>query len=198
MSTPRRFFQKDSFYHIYNRGNRKSQIFLDKRDYLRFLEKTKIYKDRYEVDVLCYCLMPNHFHLLVKQKSETPLTKFMLALATSYSKYFNLRHGEVGRLFQERFQAKLVETDEYLLQLSRYIHLNPSEIGKRLEDYAWSSFKFYVDSSIENNFVNPELVLSYFGSNLKPKTATESYKEFVLAGKEEEMSEALKDLMVDL
>mgnify|MGYP001791863816 CR=1 FL=1 len=119
MATPPRYLQKDSFYHVYNRGNRKQNIFLQPRDYSRFLERMRDYKDEFGVSVLSYCLMTNHFHFLVKQETELPITFFMLRLGTSYAKYFNIKYGEVGSLFQGRFKAKIIETDEYLLHLSR-------------------------------------------------------------------------------
>lgn len=135
MATPSRYFQKNSYYHVYNRGNRKQNIFLSHRDYTRFLKKTKEYKDKFGVTILCYCLMPNHFHFLLRQDTDVPLTTFMLRLGTSYAKYFNIKYEEVGSLFQDRFRAKLIETDAYLLELSRYIHRNPlpQPLGLRLK-----------------------------------------------------------------
>ena len=132
MSTPPRYLQIGIPYHVYNRGNRKNKIFLNVKDYQRFLRKLKEYTKKFDVSLVCYCLMPNHFHLLLVQKDESAITKFMLSLCTSYSKYFNIKHELVGRLFQARFRAKIVETDEYLLHLSRYIHLN--SISDDLED----------------------------------------------------------------
>lgn len=194
MSTPKRYFQKNSFYHVYNRGNRKEKILRDKKDYIRFLDKVAFYKNKYEVDILCYCLMPNHFHLLLQQLGEIPVSKFMLALSTSYSKYFNLKYGEVGRLFQERFRAKLIETDAYLLQLSRYIHLNPSELTGKLEDYKWSSMGEYINPVKLSNVGNPKFILGYFSQ----KDPSADYKEFVYAARREEINDELKLLMIDL
>ncbi len=180
MSTPLRYFQIGMPYHIYNRGNRKGNIFLDTKDYLRFLKKLKEYKEKYAIEFMCYCLMPNHFHFLLRQKENGAITKFMLSLCTSYSKYFNLKHNYVGRLFQERFRAKIVETDEYLLHLSRYIHLNPlsdninelnfsspSTLGvdqgriiKKITSYPWSSYREYRDSF--NGICEKNIILNYF------------------------------------
>src|SRR3989338_6740768 len=128
MATPPRYFQKGSYYHVYNRGNRKQSVFLARRDYKRFLEKTLKYKSKFGVTIMCYCLIPNHFHFLFKQNTDIPITSFMLRLSTSYAKYFNIKYDQVGSLFQGRFRAKLIETDEYLLHLSRYIHRNPKEV----------------------------------------------------------------------
>lgn len=195
MSTPPRYFQTGLPYHIYNRGNRKDRIFLDTKDYLRFTKRLKEYKEKFEIDLLCYCLMPNHFHLLVQPKTQDSITKFMLSLCTSYSKYFNIKHEQVGRLFQERYRAKVVETDKYLLHLSRYIHLNP--ISDLLEDlnfalhplrstpgverkkllaYPWSSYNEYCNQ--DNGLCNTKVILAYFSkTNVKM-----SYQTFVESG----------------
>ena len=192
MSTPQRFIQNDLPYHIYNRGNRKGAIFLDTKDYQRFLRKLKEYLDKYEIRLLCYCLMRNHFHLTIIQHQEEAITKFMLSLCTSYSKYFNIKHNLVGRLFQERFRAKLVESDEYLLHLSRYIHLNPIsdeienldfststpgvEVIKMLTEYPWSSFGEYCSNA--KGICNRHSLLNYFSGTRKSM----SYRSFVLTG----------------
>lgn len=123
--------------------------------------------------------MPNHFHFLLRQDSDVPLTSFMLRLGTSYAKYFNIKYVQVGSLFQDRFKAKLVENDEYLLQLSRYIHRNPKEIlpstpGVELASYQWSSYPSYL------KLVNDELTESTFILNYFSKTnPAKDYKNFV-------------------
>ena len=175
MSTPIRHFQQNSYYHVFNRGNHKSDIFLNPYDYLRFLEKIEEYKDKCQIKVLCFCLMPNHFHLLLQQLSTEPLTKFMLSLSTSYSKYFNIKYDQVGRLYQERFRAVEVTTDEYLLYLTKYIHLNPTKLKVDITKYKWSSLNNYIDYS-EWDFVEPEPILNYF-SQINPK---KDYLNFVL------------------
>lgn len=170
MATPPRYFQKGFYYHVYNRGNRKQNIFLSPKDYERFLKRAKEYKDEFEINVLGYCLMPNHFHFLLRQDEDIPLTAFMLRLGTSYAKYFNIKYEQVGSLFQGRFKAKLVETDAYLLQLSRYIHRNPIEIisstpGVELADYRWSSYPVYINKRIKNEIVDTTTILNYFAQS---------------------------------
>jgi putative transposase len=177
MATPVRYFQKDAYYHVYNRGNRKQAIFLQERDYQRFLAKIREYKELFGINILSYCLMPNHFHFLVQQTSDTPITMFMLRLGTSYSKYFNLKYTQVGSLFQGRFQAKLIESDEYLLHLSRYIHRNPVNLlgeNQKLSSYIWSSYGSYLGESVDP-IANSLPVLSYFSSNYQ----LADYKTFV-------------------
>ena len=193
MATPPRYFQKGSYYHVYNRGNRKQNIFLTRRDYERFLGKALKYKGKFGVAIMCYCLMPNHFHFLLKQNTDIPITSFMLRLGTSYAKYFNIKYEQVGSLFQSRFRAKWIETDEYLLHLSRYIHRNPKEIllstpGVELADYKWSSYPFYI-RSIKDELVDPTFILNYFAKN-SPST---DYKSFVEYEAEENEEVLIKD-----
>lgn len=197
MATPSRYFQKGACYHVYNRGNRKQNIFIGHRDYGRFLKRTKKYKDKFGVSILCYCLMPNHFHFLLRQDTEVPITTFMLRLGTSYAKYFNIKYEEVGSLFQDRFKAKLIETDEYLLQLSRYIHRNPKEVlpstpGVELASYPWSSYSAYVNG-IKNELVDSTFILNYFAKNNPSK----DYKNFVEYDLQKEDLDSISDLLIE-
>ena len=134
------------YYHVYNRGNRKQDIFFKPNDYVYYLEKLRDYKEKHEVTIICYCLMPNHIHLLVRQNSENPIYKFIHGLHTSYSIYVNRKYDKTGHLFQGRFKQKEIDKDEYLLQVSSYIHLNPLMDGlvEKLEDYQWSSYPDYI------------------------------------------------------
>lgn len=193
MATPPRYFQKGSYYHVYNRGTRKQNIFIQNRDYKRFLERLGEYKDKFEVSILSYCLMPNHFHLLVKQETDIPITFFMLRLGTSYAKYFNIKYDQVGSLFQGPFKAKLIDSDEYLLQVSRYIHRNPLSIstpGVDLTSYPWSSYASYINGG-KDNLVNSAYVLSYFAKS----NSREDYKQFTEFDFKEEDSEQIKDFI---
>ncbi len=118
--------------------------------------------------------MPNHFHFLLKQLKEGGITEFLSKLCNSYTKYFNTKYKRVGPLLQGEFKAVLVESDEQLLHLSRYIHLNPlvSYIVKNLDLYEWSSYEEYINSKSKGVCVK-ENVLSFFKSPA-------SYKQFVL------------------
>lgn len=200
MATPPRYFQKEAYYHVYNRGNRKQAIFLQVRDYERFLKRTKEYKKQFGIKILCYCLMPNHFHFLVQQETEIPLTAFMLRLQTSYAKYFNIKYEEVGSLFQDRFKTKLVGTDEYLLHLSRYIHRNPLEIlpptpgvePQTLGSYPWSSYSNYL-TAVNDELIDPTFILNYFSQ----KGPSIDYKNFVEYDFKEEEVLAISELLLD-
>ncbi|MBI4035255.1 MAG: transposase, partial [Candidatus Chisholmbacteria bacterium] len=161
---------ENGFYHVYNRGVNKRSIFKDQLDYRVFLGFLKSYLSpppnrkqlkhlitmkgysfhgvphqhknySQEISLFSYCLIPNHFHLLIKQVSKNSIEKFMRSLATRYVIYFNRRHGRLGPLFQNTYKAVLVDEEAYLLHLTAYIHRNPQEFwGKPLRDYPYSSY----------------------------------------------------------
>lgn len=171
---------------------------MDRWDYLRFFETIQFYyrapqpvklsdfrrgviklkqiDNQIElVRIFCYCLMPNHFHFLIQQLVEQGITGFMKKLSNSYTKYFNTKYKRIGPLLQGTFKAKLIETDEYLLQLSKYIHRN-TFLLKRWERrlYPYSSYGYYL-SQEKHPFCNTEFISSYF-SKINPNL---TYKSFV-------------------
>lgn len=171
---------KGGYFHIYNRGNRRQNIFLEKEDYLNYLKKLREYKDKYNISIICYCLMPNHFHLLLRQDSDTPLYRFMQALHTSYSIYFNKKYNKVGRMFQSRFKQKEIDKDEYLSRITSYIHFNPVKDGlvDELNDYQWSSYPDYIGIR-EGTLCDKDIILA----NETPedyRKSTETIKEILL------------------
>ena len=121
---------------------------------------------------MCFCLMPNHFHFLVKQLKENGISIFVSQLSNSYTRYFNVKYNRVGPLFQGAFKSVRIETEEQLIHVSRYIHLNPvvSGIAKRPEDYRWSSYAEYITQA--PFFCSIEEVISLFKISQK-------YKKFV-------------------
>lgn len=182
-------------YHIFNRGNDKRHIFTQPRDYKRFQKTFHYYqfggpKPRFSnfsagslnpfkptlenklVEVLCYCLMPNHFHFLIRQLKNNGISIFLGQLSNSYTKYFNIKYERIGPLLQGAFKAVLVESDEQLLHLSRYIHINPIVAGlaRNLDEYPWSSYKEYAYAG--NIFCSTEEILSFFPS-------IEAYQNFL-------------------
>ena len=196
-------------YHVYNRGVEKRRIFLDDQDYRVFLHLLKYYLSATElsdehplkeitgfvpvklrpieplynkVELLCYCLMPNHFHLLLKQISKDGMEKLMRRLSTTYAMYFNRRYDRVGTLFQGRYKAVLVDTDEHLLHLSRYIHQNPTLTKGFLNEYPYSSYSYYIGEQ-KADWLRPEPILKYFDKTSdfgKYEAARfQNYKEFV-------------------
>jgi putative transposase len=154
-----------NYYHIYNRGNNKQEVFRENADYSLFLSRLKenlfppaqsrkiapskgrhIYvRKTLPVDafsLINYCLMPNHFHFLIRQNSDLPINVLISKLCTSYSMCFNLKYEQTGGLFQSKFRAILVKNNEYLLLLSAYIHGNPfvADIVECPADWPWSSY----------------------------------------------------------
>lgn len=200
-------YVKDGYYHIYNRGVEKRKIFLDETDYKVFLNNLKIYLTsppkpeeikipftlqgttfkgirkqpknyKGQIDLLAYCLMPNHFHLIIKQSDSCSIQKFMQSLTVKYSMYFNKKYKRVGQLFQSRFKAVLITEDAYLLHLSRYIHLNPSEYTDNLVE-AYSSFGEYIRLR-NTEWIKPDIILKYFESQISPEFKKySSYSNFV-------------------
>jgi len=165
---PRRehtFFQ-GSYWHVYCRGNEKKNVFMGQGDYKHFLDKMKEYRNTHNISIICYCLMPNHFHLLLRQNGDESISKFMHHLSVSYSMYFNRRYDRIGHLFQGRFKAKLITINEYLLHVSRYIHLNPLKLicdTATLEDYPWSSYSEYIGRNAEK-ICDKEIILKQLSS----------------------------------
>jgi len=198
----------EAYYHLYNRGVAKQDIFQDEQDYKTFLSYLKIYlskKDESqkiaptrqlknffeEFTLLAYCLMPNHFHMLVWQKNQRTMANFMRSIATKYSRYFNKKYHRVGPIFQSRYKAVLITEENQFVYLSKYIHRNPLPTRTDLVGYKYSSYLNYL-GLINQTWIDKSEILSYF-SKLNPK---ESYKEFV-----EEIDERdllmIKDAMLD-
>lgn len=155
-----------AFYHVYNRGAGKQLIFpeaADKRKFLSLLERHLLPPDdetdtypRYEVEVTAYCLMGNHFHLLLYQEVDPQaITGLMKSVATAYTMYFNRKYKASGHLFQGPFRASHITDEAYLAHISRYIHLNP----RTYRTYYWSSLKYYLDEAT-SDLVHPERVLN--------------------------------------
>jgi REP element-mobilizing transposase RayT len=183
-----------ALYHLCARGNRRERIFADEKDCLRFLALLKESLGRYEVEVHAYVLMPNHFHLLARTPKAN-LSRWMHWLIGAYSISFNRRHRKSGHLFQGRYKSFLVEGGNYLLGLSRYLHLNPvrgrvigvgdpKERRKRLRAYRWSSYRGYAGLGKQNDFVSEELVLGELdgSSKIKIQQAKLRYRRFVEEG----------------
>lgn len=135
-------FRKNEHYHLMNRGILKKTIFFSKKDYTYFLETMDRYKHKFSVDVVFYCLMPNHFHLIIKQNEESGTLEFISRLQLVYSKYFNKNYGRKGQVFEGRYLIKFIDTSQYLIRLIKYLINNPVEAGlvKRTEDWKWMSF----------------------------------------------------------
>lgn len=195
-------FVKDEFYHIYAHGIGNLQIFQEKRDYERFLtlmfaansEKPIPRLDRaidlnlvwdirdHEtdireplVDIVCFCLMPTHFHLLLGERGEANISKYLHRILVSHSKYFNLKYDRRGHLFENKFNSKHIGDNEYLSALSCYIHKNSKDIPSwkdKEEKYPWSSYQDFVSENRWQHLLNREIVAGQFDN-------MEKYKNFV-------------------
>ena len=179
MSTKRRVWFEGATYHITARGNRKEEIFRDKRDYNVYLnimeESIEYYKD-YNYKILSYCLMSNHIHFIIETDIE-PLGLLIARSDSVYTRYFNRKYDYVGHLFQGRYFSELIKDEKQLLDASRYVHLNPvkAKIVESPECYKWSSYAAIIGIR-EVNLVDPKSLLKYFYHG------DISYKEFVESG----------------
>ena len=162
-----RLFAPGLLYHVIVRGNQRRKTFLNETDYNAYLERLGRYRTKYGHTIHAYCLMPNHVHLLV-ESSNQPLAKFMQGLQQSYSQYFNLRHHKIGHVFQGRYKAIVCQKDQYLLQLIRYIHLNPVRAGmvKEPEQFSFSGHRAYVDAKA-TEVINPRKALGLMGGKAR-------------------------------
>jgi putative transposase len=144
MARPPRLQAPGTLHHVIARGNERREVFRDDADREDYLERIARYRERFGFRLYAYCLMPNHIHLAVEQ-GPTSLSAFMHALQSSYTQYFNRRHGRVGHLFQGRYKSFLVDCDRYFLALVRYIHENPVKAGivPEARAYPWSSDRFF-------------------------------------------------------
>ena len=130
-------WQPGTYYHIYNRGARGLSIFHEAGNYLFVLRRIKQYCRDFHFTVIAYCLMPNHYHLLVRQDGETPAGMLPQRVFNSYTKAYNKRYDHSGTLFEHRYQAKPVTDETYLLHLCRYIHANPVKDGLVADPGQW-------------------------------------------------------------
>ncbi len=177
----------NTYYHVYTRGVSKQKIFIDESDYLFFFTLFERYlsegttpispDENYKklndsVEALVYCLMPNHFHLLVYQINESGMAKLMHGIMTSYSRYFNKKYGRSGPLFESRYKAARIDSDEHLFHISRYIHRNADE----WLDYPYSSLRAYLYDDVPC-WLKKNRVLKLYGSAVKYLEFLDDYEE---------------------
>ncbi|TAH72823.1 MAG: transposase [Anaerolineaceae bacterium] len=173
MPRKRREWYPNAVYHIVTRGNHKQNIFLDKTDYWQYIKYLRLIKDKHPFKLYSYCLMSNHIHLQIAT-IDTEIWTIMKGINWHYSKYFNAKYDTVGHLFQDRYYSEIIEKESYLLETSKYIHLNPVKacIVDSPIKYPWSSYGVYMgiyeDSSIYENDI-----MVYFQYN------SELYKKYV-------------------
>lgn len=169
-----------ALFHITARGNDRRNIFIeDPRDFQRYIQNLEKCKKKFPFKLYAFVFMPNHLHLLV-EVGDYSINKIMQVLQTAYTMYFNKKYNHVGHLFQGRYKSYLVDRESYLLELIRYIILNPVRAGIVADqsDYPWSSHRAFLDSKHEfNRIIDREAILVNFSED--PNRQTEKYKEFV-------------------
>ena len=164
--------------HITARGNHRNDIFKDEEDfqyYLILLEEALEYYDQDGYEIICYCLMDNHVHILIKTKDKPP-GQFIGRVNAMYAKYFNKKYKYIGHLFQDRYHPEFIQSDEQMLETSRYIHLNPvrANMVSKPEKYQWSTYSMYIGKKKEK-IISSDRILSYF----KKENERDLYREFV-------------------
>lgn len=221
----REIFTTENYYHIFNRGTDKRQIFMDDEDYLRFLHDMYEFNDEHHaprwkenklhlmkgkkpekeferrpiVNILAFCLMPNHFHLILKPLVDKGTSLFMKKIGAGYACYFNLKYERSGTLFQGRFKAVHIQTDAQIMHLARYIHiLNPGELVESqiregiidnplalkefLRNFKWSSHLDYLGEKNYSSLINKNLIGGYFKS-------PQDYEKFMISWKIDDQEE---------
>jgi putative transposase len=178
MARPLRVEYPGAYYHIMNRGNRREDIFISNYDREKFLAYLAIITERFSINVHTYCLMNNHYHLLI-ETSEPNLSNAVKWLNGSYATDVNTKRKKGGHLFQGRFKSIIIEADEYLKHLSRYIHLNPvrAKIVENPSDFKWSSYPAFIGKEKEPEWLETNWLLSCFGKS--KKEGKRNYKQFV-------------------
>jgi len=156
MPTGPRFLLPHACYHIITRGNQRQEVFLDQKDYTRYLTKLKYYKGRYSFLLYGFCLMPNHVHIIGQSKENGNLAKFMQGLNRSYTAHFNKRYKKTGHLWQGRFKSKVIAKDGYLVDCIQYIEHNPmrANLAKTAAEYPWSSYRERALAKDDNNLLD--------------------------------------------
>ncbi len=162
-----KYYDAPAYYHVYNRGAGDAPIYLDDYDRQKFLSLLQRHLDPddaarktdgsaypvYEVALVAYCLMGNHFHLLLYQESDpTAITKLMRSISTAYTMYFNRKYKKHGHLFQSIFKASRIDNETYLMHITRYIHMNPRSYLR----YEWSSLAYYLDAKRVPVWIHPQ------------------------------------------
>ena len=168
MSRSWRIEYDGALYHVLSRGNQRQSIFADDRDRVLFLDLIGEMSARFEIGVYAYVLMGNHYHILLKTHRAN-LSKSMQWLGANYTRKYNIRHKRSGHLFQGRFKNFLIESPEYLLRLSFYIHRNPlrAKMVERLADYRWSSYPIYGYGKKSPDWLKTDLIFSFFSGDRK-------------------------------
>ncbi|MBB6453669.1 REP element-mobilizing transposase RayT [Salirhabdus euzebyi] len=167
------------FYHIVCRGIRRDALFKDTHDFQTFLYILQKVHENTPFEIASYCLMTNHFHLQLRSK-EQPISKVMALINKRYANYYNTKYNLTGHVFEKRYFDDMIKTEIGMLEVSRYIHLNPlkAKIVNRLGDYQWSSYPYFLlrGKTIIPNYMKVDLLLSTFDSH---QNVFSSYNDFI-------------------
>src|SRR4030067_689107 len=194
VSRPLRIEYPGAFYHVTSRGNERKMVFQSTRDREKYLSYLESAHQRYGAIIHTYCLMGNHYHLLL----ETPrgnLSQILHHINGAYTTYFNIKRSLFGHLFQGRFKGILVDKDAYCKELSRYIHLNPVRAGmvKTPLEYPWSSYRYFIGKDKKPEWVTTEFVLGDFGG--EGRIGFRRYREYVERGETKELRNPFKSVI---
>jgi REP element-mobilizing transposase RayT len=176
-------YNDEHFYHVYNRGSRSEDIFFSKINYEYFLHLVKKNAVAHSVHLVAYCLMPNHYHMVLQQKEHGSISKFIQSVMTSYVQAMNKKYKISGTLFQGKAKSKFIDSDEYVLQVIRYVHLNPVNAGlvQKPEDWPFSDYSAWIE---DTNRTSPTAISdrrglmrdAYFASGNKYRQFVEEYR----------------------
>jgi REP element-mobilizing transposase RayT len=190
MARPLRIEYPDAWYHVMNRGRRGEDIYSDDQDYVMFVGLLKETSEMWNVRIAAYCLMPNHYHMLV-QTPDANISRSMRHLNGVYTQRYNSRHECDGQLFRGRYKSILIDTDSYLLQAVRYIHRNPlkANLVENLDTYKWCSHKGYLSVAKKWDWLHKDYILSLLSKNRKDWLRY--YRKWVSVEEEDEVSQKI-------
>jgi putative transposase len=183
-------FAREQYYHLYNRGADRNLLFFSPANYEHCLRLIKRYHQRYGATVIAYCLMPNHYHFLLRQESDEPLSKFIGVLFNAYVQAVNREQGRSGTLFQGRFSHARIDREEYAIHLCRYIHLNPvrAKLVARPEDWQYSNYLEWIGQRagslkdlafIRDRFPIPESYRDFVADSQDEERMRQQIKKYV-------------------
>ena len=183
------------YYHVVQRGNNKNTVYHESEDFLRYLSTISRYLEKFEVQILHYCLMPNHIHLLMHTMIGADLSKFMHGLNISYARYYKQKYSHSGSLWETRFGHFQIETDEYLLECARYIERNPFVAGlvENTGDYPYSSYNFYAHGK-PNGLITPSV--GYMNCGRDNNERRTKYRAYVMEERAAAASQSAEEAVI--
>lgn len=189
MPREKRVWLKDRFYHIICRGNRRDPLFRSASDFEAFIQILNQLHQRYYFEIASYCFMTNHYHLQIRSP-EIPFSKLMGLINKRYADYYNTKYRLTGHVFEKRYYDKLIDTKEGMLEVSRYIHRNPTEarMARKPHYYPWSSYPSYKYPRAAYPFLMVNLILRYYEG-----TEMEKREKYCKSVEEEQCRSALPD-----